>query len=545
MTLSVSLAETELTVDPGGFVRTEVRVRTTSSELERVRLRVAGPAATWSWVVPPELDIEPGAEVVMSLGFRVQRTPEPAAGTLAFDLVAGPAIGHDTESGARENIAATPEATVSGHLTVTPFRDLAIELDPPDARPNLPTEHNLVVENRGNAPVSTVLRGSSDDADLEVALGSLTVDAEPGRRIRVPVTLRPGKRPLLQGRTLPYDLSVEPEGGEPVRFSGELDHPARVNPVAVGVAVLAVIVLIFGLQLTVLSSDGKDTAVSAGGTSSASVSTRTSVVGVTPVTQAGGGDGGACPAATHRDTRATGLTPEDIPTLPPDFAFFQVASDNCQPVRWNPCEPIHFVINPANAPPTGVADTREAFKRLAVATGMAYIDEGMTDEDSQGNREYQPERYGERWAPILVHWMGSSRGQGDIQVVGGGFPTQVGDVYVTGNLFLNPSVVTNKETRTTVAGGFGGEGISLGRIGPEGVTWGRIILHELAHITGLGHSSVPSNLMYPETSDHTGPAAFSKDDLAGMKYLGKDAGCLETPKAAAGVGRQAGSRPRR
>lgn len=516
--LSVSLAEAELTVDPGGFVRTEVRVRNKSAEPERVRLRVTGPAAAWSWVVPPETDVDPGAEVVMSLGFRLQRSPEPAAGTLAFDVAA------------RGKAAATPDATASGHLTVTPFRDLVVELDPPDATPTVPTGHHLVVENRGNVPETAILRGSSDDADLEVALGSAVVEVTPGRRIPVPVTLRPGRRLLLQGRFLPYAVSVEPEGGEPITFSGELDHPARFSPVAAGLTILAVVAVIFGLQLAAVSS-GDSSSTAAGVSAGSTATTGTPSSGSTPGTAAAAHGHGDCPAENHRDTRATGLTPDQIPSLPPDFSFFQVASDDCLPVRWNPCEPIHFVINPANAPPSGVADTREAFKRLAVATGMAYVDDGFTDEDGRGgNRAYQPDRYGDRWAPILVHWMGSSRANGDIQVVGGGLPTRVGDVYVTGNLSLNPFAVTNKETRTTVAGGFGAGGVTLGRVGPEGVTWGRIILHELAHITGLGHVSAPSNLMYPETSDHTGPAVFSKDDLAGMKYLGKGAGCLETPK---------------
>lgn len=545
MALSVSLAETELTVDPGGFVRTEVRVRNTSGQPERVRIRVTGPAATWSWVAPPELDVAPGAEVVVSVGFKVQRTPEPAAGALAFEVVAGPAVGRDSESGAKEKVATTPEAKVPGVLTVSPFHDLAIEFDPPDARSMAPTEHNVVVENRGNVPVSTRLRATSEE-DLQVDIGSATVETPPGQRVRVPVRLRPGKRPLLQGRLLPYALSVEPDAGDPVTLSGELDHPARFSPLAAGAAILAVVVLVFGIQL--LSSDkSSNTDVAAGGPTSGSTVTAqaaSSGAGTTTVALAEAhSTHGDCPAEAHTDTRATGLTPDQIRSLPSDFSFFQVASDDCLPVRWNPCEPIHFVINPANAPPTGVADAKEAFKRLAVAAGVTYVDDGLTDEEGVVNRAYQPERYGDRWAPILVHWMGNSRAQGDIQVVGGGLPAQVGDVYVTGNLFLNPSVVTNKETRTTVAGGFGGESVTLGRVGPAGVTWGRIILHELAHITGLGHSSQTGNLMYPETSDQTGPAAFSTDDLAGIRYLGKDAGCVQAPKAAPNLGRPAGSGP--
>ncbi len=539
MALSVSLGASELTVDPGSFVRTEVRIRNTSAEAERVRVRVTGPAAPWSWVVPPELDVAAGREVAVNVGFRVQRTSEPAAGVLAFEIVAAAAVGHATGSGAGEKVVETIEASAGGTLTVVAFRDVAIELDPPDARTMVPTEHFLVVENRGNVAVSTTIIGSSDDRYMDVAVGSAVVHAPPGERICVPVTLRPGKRPMFQPRSRPFVVSAVPEAGEPVTLSGAMAHPARLSgrSAAIVAVAVAVLVLAAGLRFTVLAPDDKPTDLQAGAGATGTAGTGTDDAGASS-TPGGAEEGGSCAAEGHRDTRATGLTPDDIPSLPPDYAFFQVAMDNCSPVRWNPCEPVHFVINPSNAPPTGVVDVHEAFKRLAKATGITYVDDGMTDEDSQGNRAYQPERYGERWAPILIHWMSGRRPQGDIQVVGGGFPTQVGDVYVTGNLFLNPTVVTDKETRSTVAGGFGSQG-GLGPIGPKGVTWGRIILHELAHITGMGHTSNPSNLMYPETSDQTGDADFSRDDLAGIKLMGKDAGCLETPKPGTPVNERA------
>ncbi len=540
MALSVFLDASALTVDPGSFVRTEARIRNTSDEAEWVRVRVTGPAAPWSWVVPPELDVAAGGEVAVNVGFRVQRTSEPAAGVLAFAIMAAAGVGRGTEIGARERVVGAPGVSVDGTLTVMPFRDMAIELDPPDARTTVPTEHFLVVENRGNIAVSTTIGGSSDDRDMDVAVGSAVVDSPPGERIRVPVTLRPGKRPMFQPRSRPFVVSAVPDVGEPVTLSGAMAHPARFNGRSAATVAVAVLVLAAGLRFTVLAPDDKPTDQQAGARATGTADTGTDDVSASS-TLGGAEEGGSCAAEGHRDTRATGLTPEDIPSLPPDYAFFQVASDNCSPVRWNPCEPVHYVINPANAPPTGVADVHEAFKRLAKATGMTYVDDGMTDEDSQGNRAYQPERYGERWAPILIHWMSGSRPQGDIQVVGGGFPTQVGDVYVTGNLFLNPSVVTDKETRTTVAGGFGSQG-GLGPIGPQGVTWGRVILHELSHITGMGHTSDPSNLMYPETSDQTGAADFSRDDLAGIKLMGKDAGCLETPKPGTPVNDRPGRR---
>ena len=236
-----------------------------------------------------------------------------------------------------------------------------------------------------------------------------------------------------------------------------------------------------------------------------------------------------CPARGHADPLVSGVERDGIPTLPADFSFTAVASDGCSPVRWNPCEPVHFVVNPAGAPPGGVADVREAFRRLAGVTGMTYVDDGLTHErGGAGRAAYQPERYGRRWAPVLVAWEEQGRATAGIQVVGGGFPTRAGDVYVTARLTLDPSVVTDTRTRTTVAAGFGAGG--TGPVGPAGVTWGRVILHELAHVAGLGHSRDPAQLMYPETTEHTTrPVRLADGDRAGLRHLGREAGCLRTP----------------
>ena len=533
MALSVSVGDTAFSVDPGGFVRTDVRVRNDGDQPERVRLRVNGAAAKWSWVVPPEADIGPGGEAVMSLGFRLPKGNEPEAGDLAWELVVGPASGHDSESGAAERVARSAEATVAGTLTVAALHDVSVELDPPDARSSSPHEHTVVVENRGNVPVTTTVEVSGDD-DLDIRLDTTEVHTEPGQRTRVPLTLDPGAQALLQSLEFEYAVTASPSGGEPVTFTGTLDHPSRFSPRSAAFAILAVVVLVFGLRMTVLAPDNGTTDVTAGVAAGGGSGTTLALSGGTH-----GEEHSDCLADDHRDTRVTGLTPEDIPTLPADYSFFQVSSDRCSPVRWNPCEAIHFVINPANAPPTGVDDVREAFRRLAEVTGITYVDDGFTDEESVRNRAYQPDRYGEKWAPILVHWVtGTNRASsGDVQIVGGGFPFRVGDVYVSGDLFLNVSAVVNPDTRAPVPGGFADQN-TIGAVGPEGVTWGRIILHELAHITGLGHVREPSQMMYPEMADHTGSTTFHDGDLAGLKYLGKDAGCLETPKPGAAANPQ-------
>ena len=516
MALSVSLERSELSLDPGGSVRVQVRVANRAATADRVRLAVTGAAAAWAWVVPPELDVPAGGEALAGIGFRVPRSSEVAAGRHDFVVLAA----SSREPGV--------EGTVTGSVTVTRFVELAVVLQPADAAdPSVPRQ--VSVANRGNVPLRATLSAISDDPGVDLELDPDVVTAEPGTAAPARLTVRAGGRPLLSGRTQSFVVTAVPDdaaGASPATVRGTLAQGPVLAGRTVGLAALGLAVVLVVAGLVAVSGGGDDTPsmVAASGTTASSGSAGAGAPGAE----------GRCPVDGHIDPRVTGLERDDIPTLPPDFSFFEVAADACTPVRWNPCEPVHFIINPANAPPTGVADVREAFRRLAEVTGMTYVDDGMTDEGGTGGGRggraaYQPDRYPGRWAPILVHWEGNTRGTETIQIVGGGFPTRSGDVYVTGNLFLNPFVVTNAQTRTTVAGGFGADD-GAGAIGPEGVTWGRIILHELAHITGLGHVRDPAQLMYPETSEHvTRPARFESGDLAGLRHLSKEAGCLTTP----------------
>jgi len=135
----------------------------------------------------------------------------------------------------------------------------------------------------------------------------------------------------------------------------------------------------------------------------------------------------ACPGAGHRDTFASGLTPERIPDLPSGYSLTFVKADGCSPARFDPCQPVHYVMNPAQAPPGGVADVEEAFNRLAQVTGMTFVNDGMTDETSRRGA-YVEDRYPGRWPPILVVWSRQSGERANVEVVGSGLPARVDDV---------------------------------------------------------------------------------------------------------------------
>ncbi|MBW3657773.1 MAG: matrixin family metalloprotease [Actinobacteria bacterium] len=191
-------------------------------------------------------------------------------------------------------------------------------------------------------------------------------------------------------------------------------------------------------------------------------------------------------------------------------------NDDGTAVRWNPCEPIAWVFNPADAPPGVRVDLDRAFGEIAVATGLRFRFAGETDELPRRERSpYQPERYGEdAWAPVLVAW--TRPGDTDVPLSstdrGVSVPVAVGDgsrdVFVSGQVVFNPD-------RPLVAG-----------FGDRRSSWGATILHELGHAVGLDHVDDPTQLMYTYPGD--GPAMLGPGDRRGLAELGRG-GCVDVP----------------
>ncbi|MGH9263938.1 MAG: matrixin family metalloprotease [Acidimicrobiales bacterium] len=246
----------------------------------------------------------------------------------------------------------------------------------------------------------------------------------------------------------------------------------------------------------------------------------------------------ACPAEGHVDTLGVrGLLPNEIARLPITYTFLHVAADGCTPARFNPCEPVHYIQNGAAAPAFVVENVREAFKRIGQATGITFVDDGLTDENMRRG-PYVPERYPGRWAPILIVWehFPESQTSGEQQILGNTVPVRVGDVVVSARLRFNVDAYNDETTKEPIGDGFGPPaGTGNGPIGRNNITWGRIILHELAHVVGLGHTRDEGSLMYPDAAQQTiRPTGFSRSDLTGLRHLGRDAGCIANPPEPSG-----------
>lgn len=195
-------------------------------------------------------------------------------------------------------------------------------------------------------------------------------------------------------------------------------------------------------------------------------------------------------------------TPLAVPADAGPYAFMAVQPGGDQPVRYDPCRPLRYVVNERQAPPGADVLVAEAVSRVAEVTGLKFEYEGLTDETPTADRPaHQPDRYGDRWAPILIAWSDPTQHPdlvGDVAGVGGSQAITTGAggpaVFVSGVVALDtPQLIS----------------------GPAAAIRGTV-LHELAHVVGLGHVADPSQLMHELGR---GPD-FQAGDLAGLSQLG-------------------------
>lgn len=134
----------------------------------------------------------------------------------------------------------------------------------------------------------------------------------------------------------------------------------------------------------------------------------------------------------------------------------------------------------------------------------------QTTEQPAADREpFQPDRYGDRWAPVLISWVtGAEDPDMTAGVLGLTRPVPVrsgsGDgIFVTGQVEMNADLIASIQRRL---------GVKATRT---------VFLHELGHLVGLDHVATSGSLMFPSYQPTV--VTFGPAELAGLRSLGSGA----------------------
>lgn len=220
-------------------------------------------------------------------------------------------------------------------------------------------------------------------------------------------------------------------------------------------------------------------------------------------------------------------TPLGVPARVPDdggpHSFLQLQPDQATPVAYDPCRPIHYVTRPGG-PPEGDVLVRESIAAVSAATGLRFVDDGTTDEGPSDTRSpYQPDVYGERWAPVLLTWSDpvESPRLGEISPEA----PQANPAAYAGSIAVGlPGAADVDPEKVFVTGSVTLDAADLTRMteGQDGRARARaVIQHEIAHLVGLGHVDDDAQLMFPTINSNI--TGFNDGDLEGLASLGQGA----------------------
>lgn len=175
------------------------------------------------------------------------------------------------------------------------------------------------------------------------------------------------------------------------------------------------------------------------------------------------------------------------------YTFSALQPDGVSPVTW-PCEgTIPVEVNPQGAPEDHTALVANAITRINAASGFRFEVVAETDD-----RNFLERRAG----PVLLGFSDED----EIEALSGR------TAGVGGSVFAAPFL----GAELTAVGGMVALDRELFSSRMPAATAEAIIMHELAHVLGLGHTDARGELMRPST---TFQVDFGEGDLAGLSAL--------------------------
>jgi hypothetical protein len=280
MGVSVALSDESLDVVPGGESVCTVSVRNVGSVIDQISVDVVGPAASWSVVEPPVLNLYPGDAGEARVYLRPPRASKPVAGKLRYGVRA---TSLEDPSGS---------ATAEGTVVVAPFTELRVALVPQISRGSRRGKHKIDVSNLGNVPVGTQVSAVDPDDALRFSVPPPAV-APPGVVTQSKLVALPRRKFWTGKQQLkPFQVVVAPERGISTTVDGTFEQDPIVPrwAAATALAAVALAVVLAGLWFTLVKP-----AVASAATEAAQA--EASKAAAASVSDGGGSSGGGTASA--------------------------------------------------------------------------------------------------------------------------------------------------------------------------------------------------------------------------------------------------------
>jgi hypothetical protein len=187
-----------------------------------------------------------------------------------------------------------------------------------------------------------------------------------------------------------------------------------------------------------------------------------------------------------------------------------------QPVRWNPCQTIHWRANVARGPVGGLDVLKAAVAHIAGTTHTSWVYDGVTS--TVPSTAYLPKTPTNTNKPVVIGWT-----DGTASDLLRGKPAQV--LGMTRTVWFGVDDGMGHRAAATRAAV-----VALDRTDKlplRGVqSWSATALHELGHVMGLDHPSDPHQLMAATLPN---VSSYQTGDNTGLVRVGMAAGCVVIP----------------